>query len=585
MPKTCSAYGCSNRWEQNCKLSFHRFPKNQKRRELWTRAIARQGWIPTENSTLCGGHFVSGKAAQDWDTKSPDWVPSVFNVISKVSSMPNDVDSKQQPNKDAGTRCMKLPDIKIGKEKSLRYLRICCPLLDVVSAEKLDGLLKDNDSLYLFLGSDVLHGSSVCTVHHPRTHARFAKRGFACKLHFSKNVKINGVHGISHGIWFYTIQGVFRVLFELHDRSTQYHCMKELQELWLASFADRIVPESLTVTFEVEETSSTPKDDLLSRYVNDEHTYSKQSFNQIYNEVEDSQHKDFSWTTTSSESENTDSACDIGNKNASYEAMATHKGACNTISTSKHIQVVKGHNSSAEYQYNKQEIEDEHFDLEYCSGKSLTGIKELLENITKQISHLDGNSVSCLPLYPLKLLTECIHHARTSQLSEQVCRDNMFEFMLNSVCRWLGIEFNHLIPNVLQKADEFKSRHIESIENLPSAGEVVTEIFHSAMETLLVNWMGIHSNQTKTYTDAIQQNDSSQDEICSSRDSVQTNTDLNTGSERSLQDMTDIEEGSPSLLKLYPLIQLILELANQTLISGMAHVVFARLAQQETVMQ
>ncbi|KAH9364689.1 hypothetical protein HPB48_022916 [Haemaphysalis longicornis] len=56
MPPRCVAYGCSN----SCatpNTSLHKFPKCVKLRKLWTLAVRRHKWEPTNHGVLCSAHF------------------------------------------------------------------------------------------------------------------------------------------------------------------------------------------------------------------------------------------------------------------------------------------------------------------------------------------------------------------------------------------------------------------------------------------------------------------------------------------------------------------------------------------------
>ena len=65
MPKTCCAVGCQNHNMMLKSLSFHKFPKDKERFNLWLTALKRDRpdgtpWIPTKNSVVCNAHFISG---------------------------------------------------------------------------------------------------------------------------------------------------------------------------------------------------------------------------------------------------------------------------------------------------------------------------------------------------------------------------------------------------------------------------------------------------------------------------------------------------------------------------------------------
>ncbi|XP_069495097.1 THAP domain-containing protein 7 isoform X5 [Ambystoma mexicanum] len=98
MVRTCSAANCVNRHTPTSKrrgITFHRFPKEAIRRELWVSAVTQShstadtSWTPSIHSSLCSQHFVD----QDFDRTGQtvrlreSAVPSLFASV-KPSKMP-----------------------------------------------------------------------------------------------------------------------------------------------------------------------------------------------------------------------------------------------------------------------------------------------------------------------------------------------------------------------------------------------------------------------------------------------------------------------------------------------------------------
>ncbi|KAM3594714.1 uncharacterized protein V6R79_012728 [Siganus canaliculatus] len=104
MPDFCAAFGCSI--ERNAKtkekgITFHRFPKDTSRRQAWTVAVRRKGFVPQNRSVICSCHFKP----EDFDktgqtTRLKDGVvPSVFSFpenLRKVASTPRPSQTQQQ---------------------------------------------------------------------------------------------------------------------------------------------------------------------------------------------------------------------------------------------------------------------------------------------------------------------------------------------------------------------------------------------------------------------------------------------------------------------------------------------------------
>ena len=64
----CCVVGCSNRRGldkvNGVQRSFHAFPTDQKRRQMWVKAIPRKLWTPGQWDRVCGDHFVGGEQLQ-----------------------------------------------------------------------------------------------------------------------------------------------------------------------------------------------------------------------------------------------------------------------------------------------------------------------------------------------------------------------------------------------------------------------------------------------------------------------------------------------------------------------------------------
>ena len=90
------------------KISFHAIPKilsnqgqeqeerTRERRTRWIAAISRDDTKTKrvlDSERVCGRHFVSGKAAKDWDVHNIDWVPTL-NLGKKQFKEPNESDAE-----------------------------------------------------------------------------------------------------------------------------------------------------------------------------------------------------------------------------------------------------------------------------------------------------------------------------------------------------------------------------------------------------------------------------------------------------------------------------------------------------------
>ena len=86
--KSCSAYGCTNRFSKNG-IPFHIFPlKDKSLLRKWIVATRREHFQPTFNSYLCDKHFVppDSNFSKDKDKAHllPNAVPSILIFAEKV---------------------------------------------------------------------------------------------------------------------------------------------------------------------------------------------------------------------------------------------------------------------------------------------------------------------------------------------------------------------------------------------------------------------------------------------------------------------------------------------------------------------
>lgn len=144
-------------------------------------------------------------------------------------------------------------------------------------------------------------------------------------------------------------------------------------------------------------------------------------------------------------------------------------------------------------------------------------------------------------LFPFNVLQTYIDLATTNSAANATggFHAHQDDLMLYVVSSWLGNEFLRLKTCVQDQVTKFKQEHIHCINSLPNPKLLVQELFPACMAELLERWMGAQTekiHQEHSYT-----------------------------------------KNSVHQLNQYPIIQLILELANDTLISGMSHAIYTQM--------
>ena len=126
---------------------------------------------------------------------------------------------------------------------------------------------------------------------------------------------------------------------------------------------------------------------------------------------------------------------------------------------------------------------------------------------------------------------------------------------------WLGKELSGFSELISHKVEKFKLEHIDSINDLPSPQSLIDLLFPACMKILMVNWMGQHGTGY------------GEDNSSSVSLSVESDHDYSPP----VKKRANSTKSRNSNTSVFPFVQLILEFANNVLISGVAHVLYSRL--------
>lgn len=310
------------------------------------------------------------------------------------------------------------------------------------------------DSIPLFLGADVLSGCSTVS-NLPRMHLKFSKQGLAVKVNFPTPMRLQGVHGSTRGVWFYSIQGLFRVCFEYYSREEQLQCLAQLCATWKLRFSDPPLQREINFAFQRH----------ASRCV----------------------------TTRGLPEETSTTEVPDSNDNLNLSESLDTQTTENATLSSTGVDI-------------------------YFTPR----VKQYIEEIARlskneEQCELDDLLVSTMRIFKEFELQKSQKHTGRSRI-------------LVTLSKYLGDEFKDLQPGIGERVTEFKKKHITSIDNLPPSSLLVKELFPECMRVLLLSWIGNENRQ-----------------------------DVNS------------------------IIQVILELVNTSLVSGVAHVLYSRLIRTDTV--
>ncbi|XP_029295825.1 uncharacterized protein LOC115013568 isoform X2 [Cottoperca gobio] len=119
----------------------------------------------------------------------------------------------------------------------------------------------------LYLGADLFSNTDIRTENHPRYHAKFAKKGFATKINFSSAFRFHGlkVATANNSLWFYSVQGLFRVAFEMYSKQEQLAVLENFQDVWKSQINDSPLKMSYSLSVQLDFALSSSLHDTESR--------------------------------------------------------------------------------------------------------------------------------------------------------------------------------------------------------------------------------------------------------------------------------------------------------------------------------
>ncbi|XP_030646294.1 uncharacterized protein LOC115826552 [Chanos chanos] len=328
-----------------------------------------------------------------------------------------------------------LPQWACG-EKKIRFLYLSNNTSFKVSKQS----NSEEHTVPLFLGADIFAETGIRTENHPRYHAKFAKKGLATKLAFSSDIRFNGLRlpCSSNSLWFYSIQGVFRVAFELYNRQDQLSVLESLQDMWRSRINDG--PLNMSYNLSVQDDC-----DSIQDHQNPTVVKSGLVTAQILS----------------------DPLGDLLSVDHDYCSVAELKNSIESFHSKPLLQRLHSFGEKAKCMTNNGTEEHILKVLEYaeCCVYGQLDEEGLMKAVMAMLqTYSEGFSIYSSPL-------------------------------LQAVAGWLGQQFHAANATISHQVEGFKVRHIERITDLPPAEELAAELFPEAMRTLLVQWMGLSEEE------------------------------------------------------------------------------------------
>uniref|UniRef100_A0A1A7WEC2 Si:ch211-110p13.9 n=2 Tax=Iconisemion striatum TaxID=60296 RepID=A0A1A7WEC2_9TELE len=336
-----------------------------------------------------------------------------------------------------------------GGSRKIRFI-----YLVNLTSFKLTNCLNQGTDIPLFLGADLLSNTDIRIENHPRYHAKFAKKGLATKINFSSAFRFQGlkVPAANNSLWFYSVQGLFRVAFEMYSKQDQLAVLENFQDVWKSQINES--PLKMTYSLSVQ------LDSTMSADVSETESTSETS-GHYYQANEDMVHLCDDGTV--------DTSADHDYCSSSTYSLQTEQKQTIVDALTEKLHSLKDQLSSSPSQSCAERLETILLLLTFSDQYMKGNVKE--KNAAETV---------------LALLK-----------AEDWVKDSVYSnYLLTCLGRWLGQQFYAANSSISQRVEGFKVQHIERISDLPPAEELTAELFPEAMQTLLLHWMGLCEEAT-----------------------------------------------------------------------------------------
>lgn len=285
----------------------------------------------------------------------------------------------------------------------------------------------------LYLGADLFSNTDIRTENHPKHHAKFAKKGLATKISFPSVYRFHGlrVATSNNSLWFYSVQGLFRIAFELYNKQQQLAVLENFQEVWKSHINDAPLQMGYCLT---EQLDFVPPNKDPNSQILESHT-------------------------------SMEIPIKLGGNSEDHDYCSHPK---------KHLATGSGQDILSTLVQKLHSLDDKLSQIQPEQHKTISKLLDYIDSYTQD--NVNENTAT-------DLITELL------QAKNWGCVYS--SSLLNCIGRWLGQQFHEANSSISQKVEGFKVHHIDRISDLPPAEELSKELFPEAMLTLLLEWMGL----------------------------------------------------------------------------------------------
>ncbi|XP_063820532.1 uncharacterized protein LOC135066778 isoform X2 [Pseudophryne corroboree] len=261
-----------------------------------------------------------------------------------------------------------------------------------------------------------------------------------------------------NNLWFYSIQGLFKVAFDMYSREEQLAVIESLQGLWKSHL----------------------KDDPLSKSYDLNICLGDREYEvPVYNQAEEPKsHDQLGCSSPTNEIPRV------------LRSIPTEHNYCMTKQDGVRIPQVNVGNDFF-IQRIKCLWSMCSTTVINLSGQLMKTVVALLDVVEQALSghmYLDKMITSIVELL------EAASHLQDKDDTEKEGYSVYDNRLLLEVSSWLGNRFYSENDRISQQVEEFKRKHIDRISDLPPAEELIAALFPNAMKVFLLKWMGLYDD-------------------------------------------------------------------------------------------
>lgn len=363
----------------------------------------------------------------------------------------------------------------------------------------MDGLKKRT----LFYGTDLLRKTSISAANIARKHFNLSLAGHCCRVNLPKEL-IRCLSLTSSEGYFYDFRGMMHVAFNFYGFNEQVAVVKNIYHAWSNDEND-VLPQFMKIDMkdvikEPFKPVSLKDQNYMSSIINDHNSQPQSNISEIYSaKNESSTHVELSDSTNDTNILNNDDS----NISKSCQVKAE------TLDTYAQTDFTPGCDINFRGKKQKHDLENSNDHHQSCH-RLLEALSEILKEFSDHYiddiffykvynlieaflflltDELDTVIATTTGVFPFHLLTEFVNVKRLSKVDSNI--DSYQISLLNIFGKWLGMQFCNFGSIISNQISEFKKCLLLNNQFLPSAVKVLNDekLFPKCMVNFLNCWL------------------------------------------------------------------------------------------------